>query len=218
MTKPIASVALMQLYERGMFQLLDPVYRYIPAWRTLQVGEVEDDGTVRLVKPRRPMNMRDVLMHTTGLPGALFPGNPIDDAFAKARAALDGDQTLESVTALLAEHPLKFHPGTQWNYGLSTDIVGRLVEILSGMPFDDYLRQELFEPLGMVDTGFFVPEASLPRLAACYQYRPATTPRLMDGPFANGIMRPRSYLSGAGGLVSTTRDYVAFSQMLANGG
>ena len=218
MTKPIASVALMQLYERGMFQLLDPVYRYIPAWRTLQVGEVEDDGTVRLVKPRRPMNMRDVLMHTTGLPGALFPGNPIDDAFAKARAALDGDQTLESVTALLAEHPLKFHPGTQWNYGLSTDIVGRLVEILSGMPFDDYLRQELFEPLGMVDTGFFVPEASLPRLAACYQYRPATTPRLMDGPFANGIMRPRSYFSGAGGLVSTTRDYVAFSQMLANGG
>ena len=158
MTKPIASVALMQLYERGMFQLLDPVHRYIPEWRTLQVGVVGDDGSVTLVKPERPMNMRDVLMHTTGLPGGLFPGNPIDAAFNEAPAAQTGPQTLESVTALLAEHPLKFHPGTHWNYGISTDIVGRLVEILSGLPFDEYLRRELFEPLGMVDTGFFVPE------------------------------------------------------------
>jgi CubicO group peptidase (beta-lactamase class C family) len=218
MTKPIASVALMQLYERGMFQLLDPVHRYIPEWRTLQVGVVADDGTVTLEKPHRPMNMRDVLMHTTGLPGGLFPGNPIDAAFNAARAEHRGEQTLESVTALLAEHPLKFHPGTHWNYGISTDIVGRLVEILSGERFDEYLRREVFEPLGMVDTGFYVPEESLPRLAACYQYRPANTPRLMDGPFANAIRRPRSYLSGAGGLVSTTRDYVAFCRMLANGG
>jgi len=208
MTKPIASVALMQLYERGAFQLLDPVHRYIPEWRTLQVGEVQDDGTVTTVKPSRPMNVRDVLMHTTGLPGGLFPDNPIDAAFGEARAALP-EQTLESVTALLAQHPLKFHPGTHWNYGLSTDIVGRLVEILSGQPF---------EPLGMVDTGFFVPEDQQPRLAACYQYRPANTPSLMEGPFANGILKPRSYLSGAGGLVSTTHDYVAFCQMLANGG
>jgi CubicO group peptidase (beta-lactamase class C family) len=201
-----------------MFQLLDPVHRYIPEWRTLQVGLVGEDDAVTLVKPERPMNMRDVLMHTTGLPGGLFPGNPIDAAFSKARAARGGGQTLESITALLAEHPLKFHPGTHWNYGISTDIVGRLVEILSGLPLDEYLRRELFEPLGMVDTGFFVPEGSLPRLAACYQYRPANTPRLMEGPFANGILRPRSYLSGAGGLVSTTHDYVAFCQMLANGG
>ena len=218
MTKPIASVALMQLYERGLFQLFDPVRRYIPEWSTQKVGLVQGDGSVTLVKPERPMNMRDVLMHTTGLPGGLFPGNPIDAAFGEARAALSGEQTLESVTALLAEHPLKFHPGTHWNYGISTDIVGRLVEILSGLRFDEYLRRELFEPLGMVDTGFFVPEGSLPRLAACYQYRPANTPRLMEGPFASGILRPRSYLSGAGGLVSTTHDYVAFCQMLANGG
>ncbi len=218
MTKPIASVALMQLYERGMFQLLDPVRRYIPEWSTQQVGEVADDGSVTLVKPQRPINMRDVLMHTTGLPGGLFPDNPIDAAFAEARAALGSGQTLESVTALLGRHPLKFHPGTHWNYGISTDIVGRLVEILSGQRFDEYLRGELFEPLGMVDTDFFVPEDKQPRLAACYQYRPANTPRLMEGPFANGILRPRSYLSGAGGLVSTTADYVAFCHMLANGG
>ncbi len=218
MTKPIASVALMQLYERGMFQLLDPVHRFIPEWRTLQVGEPQADGSVALVKPRRPMNMRDVLMHTTGLPGSLFPDNPIDEAFAEARRGLGREQTLESVTALLAEHPLKFHPGTQWNYGLSTDIVGRLVEILSGQRLDDYLRQELFEPLGMTDTGFYVPEESLGRLAACYQYRPGNTPSLMDGEFANRVTRPHPYLSGAGGLVSTTHDYVAFCQMLANGG
>ncbi len=218
MTKPIASVALMQLYERGMFQLLDPVGRYIPEWSTHKVGVVQEDGSVTLVKPERPMNVRDVLMHTTGLPGALFPGNPIDDAFAKDRAALGAGQTLESVTALLAEHPLKFHPGSHWNYGLSTDIVGRLVEILSGLRFDEYLAREIFEPLGMVDTGFSVPVSEHPRLAACYEYRPATTPRLMEGPFANGILQPRAYLSGAGGLVSTTHDYVAFCQMLANGG
>ena len=218
MTKPIASIALMQLYERGMFQLLDPVHRYIPEWRALQVGVVADDGSITLVKPARPMNVRDVLMHTTGLAGGLYPGNPIDAAFAEVLAAEPHGLTLESVTALLAGQPLKFHPGTHWNYGLSTDIVGRLVEILSGHPFDEYLRREIFEPLGMVDTGFFVPEQDHPRVASCYQYRPANSPLLMEGSFANGFLRPRSYLSGAGGLVSTTADYVAFCQMLANGG
>jgi CubicO group peptidase (beta-lactamase class C family) len=218
MTKPIASLALMQLYERGLFQLTDPVHRYIPQWRTLQVAEQKADGTVELVKPHRPMNVRDVLMHMTGLPGGLVPTEPIDKAFAQALAPRRSGMTIEGITALLAEHPLKFHPGTHWNYGISTDIVGRLVEILSGRRLDEYLQREVFEPLGMVDTGFYVPEESLPRLAACYQYRPANTPRLMEGPFANAIRRPRSYLSGAGGLVSTTHDYVAFCQMLANGG
>jgi CubicO group peptidase (beta-lactamase class C family) len=218
MTKPIASLALMQLYERGLFQLLDPVHRYIPEWRTLQVGSVQPDGSVQLAKPERPMNVRDVLMHMTGLPGALFPGNSIDEAFGAARAAQAKGMTLEGVTALLAEHPLKFQPGTQWNYGISTDIVGRLVEILSGQRFDDYLRAEIFEPLGMVDTGLFVPPESVDRLAACYSYRPANTPARMEGPEADRFLRPRSYLSGAGGLVSTSHDYVAFCQMLANGG
>ena len=128
------------------------------------------------MKPLRPMNMRDAFMHTTGLPGALFPGTRSTTRSPRPGPHRGGQQTLESVTALLAEHPLKFHPGTHWNYGLSTDIVGRLVEILSGMPFDEYPRREIFEPLGMVDTGFFVPEASLPRLAACYQHSPAPPP------------------------------------------
>jgi CubicO group peptidase (beta-lactamase class C family) len=218
MTKPLASLALMQLYERGLFQLADPVHRYIPDWRTLQVGEVQPDGGVALVRPERPMNVRDVLTHMTGLPGALFPGNPIDAGFAEALSARKKGMTLEGVTALLAEHPLKFHPGTRWNYGLSTDIVGRLVEILSGQRLDDYLRTEIFEPLGMVDTGFMVPPESADRFAACYQYRPANSPKLWDEPTTSRYLRLRSYLSGAGGLVSTTADYVAFCRMLVGGG
>jgi CubicO group peptidase (beta-lactamase class C family) len=218
MTKPIASLALMQLYEQGMFQLTDPVHRYIPEWRTLKVGEVQPDGTINQVKPQRPMNVRDVLMHMTGLPGGLFPGNPIDDAFAEARGVQRKGLTLEGITTLLASHPLKFHPGTQWNYGLSTDIVGRLVEILSGNRFDDYLRQEIFEPLGMADTGFFVPEESADRFTALYQFQPGNSPALLETPEQSGYLRLRSYLSGSGGLVSTTRDYVAFCQMLLNGG
>jgi CubicO group peptidase (beta-lactamase class C family) len=218
MTKPIASLALMQLYERGMFQLTDPVHRYIPEWRTLQVAERKSDGAVELVKPRRPMNVRDVLMHMTGLPGGLVPTDPIDKAFAQALAPRRSGMTIEGITAVLAEHPLKFHPGEHWSYGLSTDIVGRLVEILSGLRFDDYLRQEIFEPLGMADTGFVVPPASVHRFAACYQYQPAAATSLMDDPTTSQYLRSRSYQSGAGGLVSTTADYVAFCRMLANGG
>jgi CubicO group peptidase (beta-lactamase class C family) len=218
MTKPIASVALMQLYERGMFQLTDPVHRYIPEWRNLQVGQVQPDGSLTMVKPERPMNVRDVLMHMTGLAGGLFPGHPIDDAFATARQAVQKGLTLEGVTALLAEHPLKFAPGTHWNYGLSTDIVGRLVEILSGDRFDDYLRREIFEPLEMADTGFSVPAHSAGRLAALYQFQPGASPVLQEDPEKSRYLRQPSYLSGAGGLVSTTGDYIAFCRMLLNGG
>jgi CubicO group peptidase (beta-lactamase class C family) len=218
MTKPIASVALMQLYERGKFQLTDPVHRFIPEWRTLQVAETQEDGSVSLVRPERPMNVRDVLTHMTGLPNFLFPVTPIDQEFSRARVAQIKTITLESMTTLLAHYPLKFHPGTHWNYGLSTDIVGRLVEIISGQRFDDYLRQEIFEPLGMVDTGFFVPAGQADRLASLYQYQPANTPRLREGHEQYGYLKVPTYHSGAGGLVSTTHDYVAFCQMLANGG
>ncbi len=218
MTKPIASVALMQLYERGMFQLTDPVHRFIPEWRGLRVGEVQPDGTITKVKPNRPMNVCDVLMHTTGLPGGLFPGHPIDDEFAAAREAQKSGMTLEDITTLLAGYPLKFHPGTHWNYGLSTDIVGRLVEIMSGDRFDDYLQREIFEPLGMTDTGFFVPEESAERFTALYQFQPGRTPALVETGQESPYLRRRSYLSGAGGLVSTTQDYVAFCRMLLNGG
>ncbi len=218
MTKPITSIALMQLYERGLFQLTDPVHRYIEAWRGLSVGELEEDGSLTLVEQDQPMTVRDALTHMTGLAGSLVPGHPTDDRFAAEVHAKRHGLTLEGVCSLLADYPLKFQPGTHWNYGLSTDVCARLVEILSGEPFDEYLRANVFEPMGMVDTGFSVPAGSLDRFAACYRYRAGQAPDLMDDPEQSTYRRQRSYLSGAGGLVSTTGDYLRFCQMLVGRG
>jgi CubicO group peptidase (beta-lactamase class C family) len=217
MTKPITSVALMQLYEQGAFLLTDPVDRFIPSWKDLKVATVGADGSIDTVAPNSPITVRDALMHTTGLPSTMGSNDPIDAAFAAERR--DAKRaTLESVCEILSHHPLKFHPGTHWNYGLSTDICARLVEILSGKPFDQYLEEEIFEPLGMVDTGFFVPDDALERFSANYNYRPAEAPKLADDPETSTYRRRPSYLSGAGGLVSTTPDYLRFCRMLVGGG
>jgi CubicO group peptidase (beta-lactamase class C family) len=219
MTKPITSVALMQLYEKGAFLLTDPVHRYIPAWEHLEVGVPDPKtGLLRLEPPARPMTVLDALTHMTGLPGSVLADNPIDVRFAELRRQRAEGLTLEGITELLAEAPLKFHPGTRWNYGLSTDICARLVEILSGQSFDDYLATEIFGPLGMADTGFFVREDDLQRFAACYQYRAGGLPELQDDPATSRFGTRPSYLSGAGGLVSTTADYLAFCQMLVGRG
>ncbi len=218
MTKPIASLALMQLYEQGAFQLTDPVARYIDGWRALKVGELQADGSLRLVEPEAPMTVLDALTHMTGLAGSLSPGHPIDDRFASEVHEARHGLTLEGVCTLLAGYPLKFHPGTHWNYGLSTDICARLVEILSGERFDRYLRGNVFEPLGMFDTDFSVPAGAVDRFAACYRYCKGEPPALMDDPEHSTYRRQRSYLSGAGGLVSTTADYLRFCQMLLGRG
>ena len=218
MTKPITSVALMQLYEQGAFLLTDPVDRFIPSWKDLKVGIVKDAALVDTVEPDRPISVRDALMHMTGLPSFFASNNPIDAAFGAQRRQEGSGATLESVCELLSHHPLKFQPGTRWNYGLSTDICARLVEILSGQPFDEYLEAEIFGPLGMVDTGFSVPDASLGRFAANYNRRAGEAPALGDDPETSGYRRQPSYLSGAGGLVSTTPDYLRFCRMLVEGG
>jgi len=218
MTKPITSIALMQLYEQGAFQLSDPVHRFIPEWRELSVEEVAEDGSPTAVAPSRPMSMRDALMHMTGLPGSVVSDHPVDDRFGSALRDARSGMTLEGVCTLLAEFPLKFHPGTHWNYGLSTDVCGRLVEVISGQRFDEYLRDEIFGPLGMVDTGFSVPDRSAGRFCASYFYQPGAEPRLIDDPETSAYRRPRSYLSGAGGLVSTSGDYLRFCQMLLGNG
>jgi CubicO group peptidase (beta-lactamase class C family) len=218
MTKPITSVALMQLYEQGRFQLSDPLHRYIPEWRDLLVGELQGDGSIRIVDQRRPVSVADALTHMTGLAGSPVRAHPTDERFAQELHGARHGMTLEGLCSLLAGYPLKFQPGTAWNYGLSTDICARLVEVLSGQPFDRYLQDHVFEPLGMVDTGFSVPEGSVDRFAACYWYRPGESPELMDDPERSSYRRTRSYLSGAGGLVSTTPDYLRFCQALANQG
>ncbi len=218
MTKPLTSIALMQRYEQGDFLLTDPVSRFIPEWSDLKVEVTSEDGSTHLVEPERPMNMRDALMHTTGLAGAVVPSHPLDYRYAKAVQEQRSGMTLERACTMLAEYPLKFHPGTRWNYGLSTDVCARLVEVLSGTRFDHYLADEVLTPLGMLDTGFVVPDEDSERFAACYAYRKGAEPALLDDPETSAYRRQRSYLSGAGGLVSTTGDYLRFCQMLVAGG
>jgi CubicO group peptidase (beta-lactamase class C family) len=219
MTKPITGVALMTLYERGMFQLSDPVHRFIPEWRDLKVAERQADGSTRLVEPERPMSVRDALMHMTGL-GWGIDGPLLMERFLEAMAIVRGGPTgtLQTMIENLADKPLVFHPGTRWLYGLSTDVCGRLVEVMSGQRFDDYLRTEIFDPLQMTDTGFSVPEADIGRLAASYGRTQHKTLKLIDDPERSTYRKPPSFLSGGGGLVSTIEDYLRFTRMLLNGG
>jgi CubicO group peptidase (beta-lactamase class C family) len=226
MTKPITGVALMSLYERGMFQLSDPVTRFIPQWRDLKVRESAEDGAQRLVDPQRPMTVRDLLMHMSGLG---FAGGPTllelfsADNSGRSEGFTPGsrrgpDATLQSMVEHYASYPLEFHPGTHWLYSVSTDVCGHLVEIISGQRFDDYLRQTIFEPLGLNDTGFMVPDEKVHRFAACYRRDASKRLVLVDDPRDSGYRKEPSFLSGGGGLVSTTRDYLRFCQMLLGGG
>ncbi len=226
MTKPITGVALMSLYERGMFQLNDPVTRFIPQWRDLKVRERAPDGSERLVDPERPMTVRDLLMHMSGL--GFAGGRTLQELFSDDSAELAGgltpglrrgpDATLQGMVDHYAGYPLEFHPGTHWLYSVSTDVCGRLVEIISGQRFDDFLRQTLFEPLAMLDTGFTVPDEKVDRFAACYRRDASKRLVLTDDPRRSGYRKEPSFLSGGGGLVSTTADYLRFCQMLLNGG
>jgi CubicO group peptidase (beta-lactamase class C family) len=220
MTKPITGVALMSLYEKGLFQLSDPVHRFIPSWLGMKVGQRGPDGSTSLVDPDRPVNVRDVLMHMSGIGygpanADLELGDPADRASAPV---LRRDRTLEDMVARLAGEPLRFHPGTHWLYSLGTDVCARLVEILSGQAFDEYVRTLIFEPLGMADTGFHVPEESLDRFAANYARSSRKELVLIDDPDRSAYRTPPTMLSGGGGLVSTAPDYLRFAQMLANGG
>jgi CubicO group peptidase (beta-lactamase class C family) len=219
MTKPVTGVALLTLYERGLFQLDDPVHRFLPAWRDLRVRERTEEGERRLVEPRRPMRVRDLMMHTSGLGYALDNGDITVDMLRRPPGArLGKGATLETLVDRLAEAPLRFHPGTRWLYSWSTDVCARLVEVLSGQRFDDYLRTTIFEPLGMVDTGFWVPDERLDRFAACYTRDAAKQLVLLDDPVESRYRRPMSFLSGGGGLVGTMADYLRFCLMLLNGG
>jgi len=226
MTKPITGVALMSLYERGMFQLNDPVTRFIPEWRDLKVRQRAEDGSEQLVAPDRPMTVRDLLMHMSGLGFAggptlaqLFaPENANRDAGSPPRSRRSPAATLTSMVEHYASYPLEFHPGTHWLYSVSTDVCGRLVEIISGQRFDDYLRETIFEPLGMHDTGFVVPDEKVIRFAACYRRDSSKNLVLVDDPERSGYRDEPTFLSGGGGLVSTTRDYLRFCQMLLGGG
>jgi CubicO group peptidase (beta-lactamase class C family) len=219
MTKPIASVGLMMLYEQGKFQLDDPASTFIPELKGLKVfaGGTADAYQVR--DAAREMTMRDLLMHTSGLVGR-DSQTPVGELYRRAGfAGADSQFTLAELVDRLARIPLEVDPGSRWIYGISTDLVGYVCEVLSGLPFDRYLDQRILAPLGMLDTGFSLPASKVDRFAANYAPRTGTPRyRLVDDPVSSPYTRPRTYFSGSGGLVSTAADYLRFCRMLANGG
>ena len=226
MTKPITSVALMQLYERGYFQLNDPVYRFFPEWRNHRVwvsGEGDDMVTER---PHRPLSMRDMLCHTGGLTygdalasiGAPSTGLAVDKMYAKERVRRGEGEDLMEFMAKLGRVPLLYQPGQRWMYSLSTDVCGALVEKISGQRFDRYLAENIFEPLGMVDTAFTVPADKLDRFCANYRRGADKSLKLLDDPATSTYLKEPTFFSGGGGLVSTTSDYLRFCEMLRRGG
>lgn len=219
MTKPVTSVALMTLYEEGRFQLDDPVSRFIPAFADLAVWA---DGTplqYTTTFPAREMTVRDLLTHTSGLTYGFMARHPVDALYrTRGIGGLERVGTLETMVDGLAELPLLFSPGSRWSYSVATDVCGRLVELLSGTTLDRFLAERIFEPLGMVDTGFHVPDDRLERFAACYQKGQDGTAQLVDPPATSSFREPPAFLSGGGGLVSTAGDYHRFAAMLLGRG
>lgn len=219
MTKPIASVALMQLYEQGAFQLDDPVSRYIPGWERLQVFAGGNEHHYGTREPDRPMIVKDLLTHTSGLTYGFMHSHPVDALY---RARVGADDSLEEVVATLGELPLQFSPGTRWQYGMSTDVVGYLVQVLSGRPLDEYVAEYVTGPLGMHDSGFIVPVGRAGRFAACYECgtgEPGTPAcHLTDDPATSRYLAPPAMLSGGGGMVATIDDYRRFADMLLGKG
>ncbi len=221
MTKPITSVALMMLFEEGRFQLNDPVSRFIPSWKGQQVWVSGDGDDMETREPASPMTMRHVLSHTSGLTygSGLFPAeHPVDKVYDKLGVNRDAGETIESFAQKLSTVPLRYDPGTQWCYSLATDVCGCLVEFISGVPFGQFLQERIFDPLGMTDTSFVVPEEKLDRLAANYGRRADKTLKLLDDPMNSLYANPNRFPSGGGGLASTTADYGRFCEMLRGGG
>jgi len=220
MTKPIVSIALMMLVEEGRVQLDDPVHRYIPAWKGLKVyrsGTLETGWTT--VEPKRPMQIIDLMRHTSGLTYGFQHNSNVDAAYrALGVGEIDkGDIRLEDMIAQLAELPLEFSPGDWWNYSVSTDVVGWLVQVISGRPLEDFLRERIFAPCGMVDSGFHVRDGQAHRFVSCYQPNRAGGMDVQDAAVGSSFLKPPAFVSGGGGLVSTAADYLAFAEALRSG-
>ncbi len=217
MTKPITSVAVMMLWEEGRFALSDPVARYLPEFAGTQVAVPGNGATTESLpqeRVRRAITVQDLLRHTSGLTYGVFSNTPVDSLYQ--RANLFVSPSLEALSKGIAGLPLLTQPGTRWIYSMSTDLLGRFVEVVSGMSFDAFLRTRIFEPLDMRDTEFRVPDAKDARLARSYRHAgAAATLQRNQGP---DLCAPPGFPSGGGGLASTARDYARFAQMVLNGG
>ena len=219
MSKPITSVALMMLYEQGLFQLDEPVHKFIPTWENLRVFISGNHPTFVTAPVERPMTIRDLLTHTSGLTYDFMARTNVDAAYRKLGVAdlTRPGYTLQDMVDTLAELPLEFSPGRRWNYSVSTDVLGYLVEVVSGQRFDVYLRDHVLQPLGMVDTSFIIAAEQLPRFACNYLRQSDGRLQLVDAPQSSQY-RQGSFFSGGGGLVSTVGDYFRFTSMLRNHG
>lgn len=212
MSKPITSVAAMILFDDGKFKLDDPVEKFIPAFKDMKVYNSEQTETH---DAKTKMTIKHLLTHTSGLTYG-WGNRPVDKRYGEIKVFNKGS-TLAEMAEKLGDIPLVHEPGTKWTYGVSTDVLGYLVEVVSGMPFETFLQKRLFEPLGMRDSAFSVPKENVDRFAALY--RPTQEGKLQlarNAPLANDDLS--FFPSGGGGLVSTAADYLRFCQMLLNGG
>lgn len=213
MTKPIVGAAMMMLYEEGKWKPSDPLSRHIPEFANLKVYAGEKDGKPVLEAPRHAPTVGELMSHTAGFTYGLFGSSPVDKMYAQANPLAAG--SLQEFIDKLATLPLAYQPGEGWVYSVSVDVQGYLVEKLSGKSLPDFLDERLFKPLGMKDTGFFVPEDKLPRLASVYVPGPQGLTALPHDP---AVSKHPALASGGGGLYSTADDYLRFAQMLLNGG
>ena len=212
MTKPIVSVAVMRLFERGLIRLSDPVAKYLSEFAATRVG-VERDGELDIAAPGRPMTIHDLLRHTSGLTYEFLPKSLVRQAYLDANIASRKRSNAE-ISSTLAGLPLMHSPGTVWDYSRGTDVLGRIIEVVSGQSLGEHLQEVVFGSLGMSDTGFCVPAAKHHRIAEPFATDPDTgsAVRLLDA------RQPAALESGGGGLMSTAPDYARFLQMLLQGG
>jgi CubicO group peptidase (beta-lactamase class C family) len=219
MTKPITAVAFMMLVEEGKVALDEPVHKYIPEWKDLGVFVAGTAPNFLSKPPSRPMQIVDLLRHTSGLTYGLQQRGNVDAAYRGQKVAdLVPGKTLDDMIQDLARIPLEFSPGEAWNYSVSIDVLGYLIGKISGKPFHQFLKERIFDPLGMVDTDFHVPAEKAHRFAACYSNNPPGKMKLYDDPAKSNYLSPPTLYSGGGGLCSTASDYLTFCRALLNGG
>ena len=220
MTKPVTSIALMMLVERGLLQLTDPVSKFIPPF-----GETRVWNTGSVLKPltnalTEPIRIWHLLTHTAGMTYGWMYSDLVDDMYRRAgfEAGVAYKDSLEVVCDKYAALPLLFQPGSSWNYSVATDIVGRVIEVVGKMPLDEFFDKNIFQPLEMHDTGFWVPEEKYERVASLYRYDETNHKKAKISGFANSSLEKPAFLSGGGGLISTAGDYFKFIRMLEGRG
>lgn len=233
MTKPVVSTALMMLYEQGHFHLIDPVSKFIPAFKNVKVLEVDSNGERKESALQRPITIRDLFTHTAGLTYDFLLNSPVAEMYQEAGLAHKSSRPLDALIDELARMPLAYQPGTRWHYSYGIDVLAQIIQVITNKPLGDFLADAIFKPLNMQDTGFRVPENKHQRVATMYGLPDITDPYMtvlkafeawqqgfnekIDVSVSYPLDDP-NWARGGSGLFSTTMDYLRFTQMLLNGG